>query len=290
MAYANLPGVDLWYEYPGGDGIPVIFCHAASGTCEAWAPQLPAFTAAGYRCIAYDRRTWGKSRNTDDDLQPGHQDQDLHGLVEHLALDRFHLVGTAAGGITAIGYALAHPERVRSLVAANTISGIQDPEYLEVQHRLRPPEIQALPVELRELGPSYRGADPQGAARWLEIELASRPYSPVPSQPLVEPVTYAGLSGVDAPRLWTDGNREAVVTYCKQDASLTLQVARSTQQTLRLDWTSRFGRPNNLLIPEGWLTVRQAADLPLPDTSWMDAPIPRSAFDSWLYENPSDAE
>jgi len=26
-----------------------------------------------------------------------------------------------------------------------------------VQQRLRPPEIQRLPIELRELGPSYRG-------------------------------------------------------------------------------------------------------------------------------------
>ena len=95
----------------------------------------------------------------------------------------------------------------------------------------------------------------------------------------------AGMSGVDAPQLWADGNREAVVTYCKQDATLTLQVAQSTQRNLRLDWTSRSGRPNNLLIPEGWLTVRQAADLPIPDTSWMDDPIPRSAFNAWLYDD-----
>ena len=208
MPYANLPGVDLWYEDTGGTGVPVIFCHAASGTCEAWAPQLPAFTAAGYRCITYDRRTWGKSRNTDESLQPGYQDEDLHRLVEFLGLDRFHLVGTAAGGITAIGYTLAHPDRVRSLVAANTISGIQDPEYLEVQRRLRPPEIQALPVELRELGPSYRGTDPQGAARWLEIELASRPDGPVPSQPLVEPVTYARLAAMSVPALVVSGEAD----------------------------------------------------------------------------------
>ena len=181
MPYATLPGVDLWYEDTGGDGISVVFLHAASGTCEAWVHQLPAFNNAGYRCITYDRRTWGRSRNTDDAQQPGFQGDDLHGLVEHLGLERCHLVATAAGGITGIDYALSHPERVRSLVAANTIAGVQDAEYLEVQHRLRPPEIQDLPVELRELGPSYRGADPDGAARWLEIEIASRPYGRIPN-------------------------------------------------------------------------------------------------------------
>ena len=210
MPYVTLPGVDLWYEDTGGDGVPVVLCHAASGTCDCWVYQLPAFTTAGYRCIAYDRRTWGRSRNTDEAQQPGYQDEDLHGLVEHLGLDRFHLIGTAAGGITAIGYALAHPERVRSLVAANTISGIQDPEYLEVQHRLRPPEIQNLPVELYELGPSYRGTDPDGTARWLEIEHASRPYGRLPAQPLREPTTYARLATMSVPTMVLSGEADLV--------------------------------------------------------------------------------
>ena len=193
MPYLTLPGVDLWYEDAGGDGTPVIMLHAASGTCECWERQLPTFTAAGYRWIAYDRRTWGRSTPTDAESQPGFAGDDLHALVERLALERVHLVGTAAGGIPALDYALTHPERVRSLVVANTIGGVQDAEYLEVQHRLRPAEIQNLPVELRELGPSYRGTDPEGASRWLEIERASRPGGAVPTQPLREPITYARL-------------------------------------------------------------------------------------------------
>ena len=222
MPYASLPGVDLWYEDTGGNGIPVVFCHAASGSCDAWAPQLPAFTTAGYRCVTYDRRTWGRSRNTDDAQQPGYQDEDLHGLVQRLALERFHLIGTAAGGITGIGYALAYPERVRSLVIANTIAGIQNPEYLEVQHRLRPLEIQNLPVELRELGPSYRGTNPEGAARWLEIERASRPYGPIPTQPLREPITYARLATMRVPTLALSGNADLL----SPPALMRMQAAR----------------------------------------------------------------
>ena len=159
MPYLSLPGVDLWYEDTGGAGEPVVFLHAASGTCESWVYQLPTFTAAGYRCIAYDRRTWGRSRTTAPELQPGFSGDDLHGLLQALSLERVHLIATAAGGITALDYALERPERVRSLVVANTIGGVQDASYLEVQRSLRPAEIQNLPVELRELGPSYRGTD-----------------------------------------------------------------------------------------------------------------------------------
>lgn len=175
MPYVELPGVHLWYHDTGGNGAPVVFMHAASGTCESWVHQLPAFTAAGYRCITYDRRGRGRSRPDLTGEQPGYVSDDLHGLADHLGLDRFHLVATAAGGIGGLDYALAHPQRVRSLVVADSIGGVQDPEYLEVQHRLRPREIQALPVELRELSAGYRGVNPEGTRRWIEIEHASRP-------------------------------------------------------------------------------------------------------------------
>ncbi len=208
MPYLSLPGVDLWYEDTGGPGTPVVFLHAASGTCEGWVHQLPAFAAAGYRCVTYDRRTWGRSKTTSPEQQPGFAADDLHGLVESLSLERVHLVATAAGGITALDYALTRPERVRSLVAANTIGGVQDAAYLEVQQRLRPREIQDLPVEIRELGPSYRGTDPEGAARWLEIEVASRPEGVLPAQPLRELITYARLRAMRVPTMILSGEAD----------------------------------------------------------------------------------
>ena len=103
MPYIDLPGVHLWYNDTGGTGTPVVLLHAASGTCESWVYQLPVFTAAGYRCIAYDRRHWGRSRPDLTGEQPGSVSDDLHGLVHHLGLARFHVVATAAGGIGGLG-------------------------------------------------------------------------------------------------------------------------------------------------------------------------------------------
>ena len=195
MPYVTIPGVNLWYEDTGGTGTPVIFLHAASGNCDCWVYQLPSFISANYRCITYDRRWWGRSQSISGEGETGYMSDDLNGLADHLQLERFHLVATAAGGITGLDYALEQPERVRSLVAANTIGGVQDTEYLEVQRRLRPPEIQALPVELRELGPSYRGTDPDGASRWLEIDHASRQASaPAEGQPRRRPITSERLA------------------------------------------------------------------------------------------------
>ena len=208
MPYVNLPGVDLWYEDTRDTGTPVIFLHAATGTCESWVCQLPAFTEAGYRCVTYDRRGWGNSRLVPTGEQPGYVSDDLHGLVSHLGLDPFHLVATAAGGYVGLDYALMYPELVRSLVIADAIGGVEDPAYLEVQHRLRPPEIQGLPVELRELGPSYRGINPEGTRRWLEIERASRQDETAPRQPPRHPITFARLETMRVPVLAVVGDAD----------------------------------------------------------------------------------
>jgi pimeloyl-ACP methyl ester carboxylesterase len=130
-------------------------------------------------------------------------------LVEHLGLDRFHLLATAAGGIVALDYALTYPERVRALAVANSIGGIQDPEYLAVQHRLRPSQIQELPIELRELGPSYRGTNSDGTRRWIEIERTSRQgdtHGPV--QEVQNPMTCARLTTMRVPTLIISGGAD----------------------------------------------------------------------------------
>ena len=194
MTYARLPGVDLWYNDSGSPGTPLIFLHAASGTYESWLYQVPVFSAAGYRSITYDRRGWGRSKPASSGEQPGYVTGDLLGFVEHLGLDRCHLVATAAGGIGGLDFALVYPERVISLVVGSSIGGVQDSDYLEVQHRLRPPEIKALPVELRELGPSYRALNPEGTRRWLDIERSSRREGiHGPTQILREPMTFKRL-------------------------------------------------------------------------------------------------
>src|SRR5262245_25127530 len=113
MPYVDLPGVRLRYEDTGGTGPAVVFLHAASGTCESWTPQLSAFTTAGYRCVFYDRRGWGRSHADAAGPQPGNASEDLHGLVTHLGLQRFHLVATAAGGMVAFDYALEYPSTIR---------------------------------------------------------------------------------------------------------------------------------------------------------------------------------
>ena len=81
---------------------------------------MPAFTQAGYRVIAHDRRGWGRSVIDPSGPQPYAAD-DLQALMDHLGIDRIHLVGTAAGAIASLDFALSFPQRLRSLVVANSM-------------------------------------------------------------------------------------------------------------------------------------------------------------------------
>jgi pimeloyl-ACP methyl ester carboxylesterase len=195
MRVAEVPGVGLRYEESGGEGSgegpPVVFLHAGSGSSRMWEHQVPDFTGAGYRFIAFDRRAEGAAVD------------DLEALAEHLGLDRFHLVGTAAGGIVAVDYALSFPQRLRSLVVANSIVGVQDEEYLELTRRLRPArEFNAIPADIRELGPSYRAINPMGTERWKQLAQHSTPYAPR------NRITFAALETIRIPTLLLTGDAD----------------------------------------------------------------------------------
>ena len=176
-----------------GSGIPVVFLHAASGHSAMWEHQFPAFTAAGYRCIAFDRTADGFAADQ------------VAEVAARLKLERFHLVGTAAGAIIAIDYALSHAARLRSLVAANTIVGAQDADYLEISRRLRPsPQFEKMPADFRELGPSYRAADAAGTRRWNELAQAK----PRVSYTMRNRITYAALETIRRPTLLLTGDAD----------------------------------------------------------------------------------
>jgi hypothetical protein len=91
-----------------------------------------------------------------------------------------------------------------------------------------------------------------------------------------------GISGEMAPRMWEAGQYQQVLDYVQQDVRTLLELAHAIDLERQLRWVSNSGRPQRLSLPSGWLTVKEAQNLPLPDTSWMSNPWPRSKFTKWL--------
>ena len=92
----------------------------------------------------------------------------------------------------------------------------------------------------------------------------------------------AGMSGVLAPQLWAQGRHQEVLDYVAQDVRIALQIGCVCDKRRRFKWITQRGKTNSIELPQGWLTVSEAMRLPPPDTSWMDKPIPRRTFTSWV--------
>lgn len=207
-AHAPIGGHQIWYRDTGGTGTPVIFMHARTGSSQSWDYQVPAFVAAGFRVIVWDRLGTGKS-TLDAGAQVGSATEDLEGLVNFLGIDRFHLVATAAGGFTANDYALTYPRRLRTLTLANTLGGIADKDYAVLQQQIRPPNFNTLPPEVRELSPAYRAANLPGMKRWIELEhLSSAPVPLEKPQLGRSQVTFEQLSELKMPVLLLTGGAD----------------------------------------------------------------------------------
>ena len=199
--YAELPGVKLWFTDTGGTGVPLMLLHANTGTSGVWASQVTSFARAGYRVIAFDRRGWGKSiANSATGPQPGSVAGDLDALADYLRLDRFHLLGVAGGGFAALDYAAWRPERLRSLVIGASTGRVTDKELADFVARIEIPGLRKLPAVYREVGPSYRGANPDGTKRWTEIEEHAR-QPEAADQPLRTPNTFAKIETIPTPSL-----------------------------------------------------------------------------------------
>lgn len=205
--HADTPGARLWCWDTGGDGEAVVLCHPASQGTAIWENQRDAFAGAGYRVIAYARRGYDRSETGAVDDR-GSLAGDLANLLDSRGVDRAHMLGAAAGGITATGFAVAHPERTRSLILAGTIVSPDEEEWREFYGRLGIADLRGkVPTEFLELGPTYRATEPDGTKRFEELSSAAMPTSPV-KQPLGATVTWRTLERLTVPTLLVTGEAD----------------------------------------------------------------------------------
>jgi pimeloyl-ACP methyl ester carboxylesterase len=128
MPRALMNGVNLFYEVVG-EGRPMIFVHEFAGEAASWAPQV-RFFARRYRTIAYNARGYPPSDVPDDPAAYSQRQavDDIRGVLDHLKIDKAHVVGLSMGGYAALHFGLTYPERALSLVVAGAGYGSKPEE------------------------------------------------------------------------------------------------------------------------------------------------------------------
>lgn len=100
-----------------GDGPAILFVAAWAFHSQAWQYQMTRLCAAGFRCVAFDRRGHGRSDDPGRGYDMDTLADDIAAIVDHHRLKDFHLVGHSLGGAEAVRYLTRHPgDQVRRLV------------------------------------------------------------------------------------------------------------------------------------------------------------------------------
>jgi len=110
-------GVTIHYTVEG-EGEPVLLIHGytATGTLNWRTPGVVRLLADNYRVIVPDVRNHGRSDVVPEGEHGIEVVEDMRRLLDHLEIDRAHLVGYSMGGMITIKFLTRYPERVRTAV------------------------------------------------------------------------------------------------------------------------------------------------------------------------------
>ncbi len=115
-------GLELYYELQG-QGDPLVVLGGIMMSTASWAMYVPHL-APHARVILVDLRDQGRSTRVDRDYSIEVHVDDVCTLLDNLGLSKVHLFGVSYGGSVALLFALRYPERVQTLILANTFHWI----------------------------------------------------------------------------------------------------------------------------------------------------------------------
>jgi 3-oxoadipate enol-lactonase len=129
MPYATTTDkVRLYYE-EAGHGSPILFIHEFAGDYRNWELQMRYFSRR-HRCITYSARGYKPSDVPPDPVAYSykHWASDAIAILDHLKIEKAHIVGLSMGGFTTIAIGMLYPQRALSLTAAGAGSGSERKE------------------------------------------------------------------------------------------------------------------------------------------------------------------
>ena len=120
-----------------GSGEPLLMIHGGLGGGEGSASIVSHHSqqlSSEFQLIVFDRRASGKSESALDGYSITNYSRDVSALLDHLSVDKTHILGSSAGGPIAIQFALDYPQRTATLSLVNTMSYV-DKEQRNIRQR-----------------------------------------------------------------------------------------------------------------------------------------------------------
>jgi len=198
---APIRGIDIYYEVHGrADGVPLVLLHGGGSTIgSTWGRALPFF-AERRKVIAIEEQAHGRTTDRDAPLSFEASADDVAALLQHLKVAQADIMGFSNGASVALQVAIRHPEVVRKLVFASSItkhSGAQPQFWDFIQRATFADMPQALKDAFLQVNP-----DPAKLRNMHDKDLARmRGFKDVPDRE---------VAAVRAPTLIVLGDRDVV--------------------------------------------------------------------------------
>src|SRR4051794_18161389 len=113
--YADVNGLHMYYEVQG-EGSPLVLLHGGMLSIDLNFADLIPELVGRHRVIGVELQGHGRTADIDREITPAALAGDVVALLDHLGIDRAHVLGHSMGAAVALQLAGAHPDRVRSIV------------------------------------------------------------------------------------------------------------------------------------------------------------------------------
>jgi pimeloyl-ACP methyl ester carboxylesterase len=242
-----------------GTGTPLVFVHEYAGDYRSWEPQLRHF-GQRYRAIAFNARGYPPSDVPADpaDYSQTQAADDILAVLDHLGIDKAHVVGLSMGGFATLHFGLRHPGRARSLTIAGCGYGAEPASREKFRSEAEAAAAFIAQHGMQDFARKYAGGptrvqfankDPRGFAEFVEFLAQHEPTGARNTQLGVQrerPSLYdmaEGMRQIDVPTLILTGDED---WPCLQPALL----LKHTIRTAGLAVMANCGHAINLEDPD----------------------------------------
>jgi len=121
--HVPINGINMYYEVHGRqDGVPLVLLHGGGSTIEVtFGNVLPAL-AGRRRVIALEEQAHGRTTDRNTPVTFESSADDVAALLRHLQVDQADVFGFSNGASVALQVAIRHPELVRRMVFASSMT------------------------------------------------------------------------------------------------------------------------------------------------------------------------
>ena len=118
--FVALNGRVLAYRELPGTGTPVLLIHGIGSSGDTWGDIPERLSAHGVAVVSVDLPGHGESSRGPGDYSLGSTASILRDLLDHLGIERVHLVGHSLGGGVSMQFAYQFPERVDTMTLVSS--------------------------------------------------------------------------------------------------------------------------------------------------------------------------